>query len=425
MRERLVSVRSAATYSLINVVTFPIAVAFFCVLMVSAALIPLGIGIITTPMLLVLLRNFSNLERRRAGAYVDRPVQTRRLDLSGRGFGAFREALGDRLIFRDFGWLFVRFTAGMVLGVLTLILAAAPVLSILLIPSWQLLPGLNVAGVEITAWWMALTLLPLQAIVFALLAPFVTPWLARVQAQLSLTLLSSATKRELADRVETLTETRESALVAHGAELRRIERDLHDGTQARLVNIALRLGIAERTFADDPAAAIKLMQQARDGAEEAMTELRDVVRAIYPPILADRGLAGALSALAARCTVPTTLDIGGIGLYEDGTESAAAAETALGRIPAAVEAAAYFVVTEALTNVGKHSGAKLVTVWVRRVGDDLYVAVTDDGKGGINEDGGSGVAGIRRRVAALDGAVTVESPLGGPSTITVELPCGS
>ncbi|WP_075738369.1 MULTISPECIES: sensor histidine kinase [Actinoalloteichus] len=433
VRERLAQVGRATRYSLATIVSFPIALALFCLLMVSAALIPVGIGIVTTPLLLSATRAVSNGERRRAGAHAGRPVTTRPLDSTGTGLTAFRQALSDPLIFRDFAWLFVRFTAGFILSVTALMFLLMPVMVLSLIPTWHLFsPPPTVLGIPIIGWWQAVIFLPIQALVLTLLVPFVVPWLAGVQVRLDLVLLSSATRRELADRVENLTETRESALLAHGAELRRIERDLHDGTQARLVNIALRLGIAERTFADDPAAAVKLMQQARDGAEEAMTELRDVVRAIYPPILADRGLPGALSALAARCTVPTTLDVAdvagdtpGTGVGDLADVELAAAESALGRIPAAVEAAAYFVVAEALTNVGKHSGAQLVTVWVRRVGDALYVAISDDGRGGIDETAGTGVAGIRRRVAALDGAVTVESPRGGPSTITVELPCGS
>ncbi|ASO18058.1 signal transduction histidine kinase [Actinoalloteichus hoggarensis] len=436
MRERLVQVGRATRYSLTTIVSFPIALTLFCLLMVSAALVPVGVGLATTPPLLAATRAVSNGERRRAAAHAGRPVATRPLESAGTGLTAFRQALSDPLIFRDVTWLFVRFTGGLLLGVLALMFLLVPIMLLGLIPTWHLFSmSPTIMGITINGWWQAGLILPIQAIVFALLVPFVVPWLGAVQARLDLVLLSSATRRQLVDRVETLTETRENALLAHGAELRRIERDLHDGTQARLVNIALRLGIAERTFADDPAAAVKLMQQARDGAEEAMTELRDVVRAIYPPILVDRGLPGALSALAARCTVPTTLDVAGVAGDAPGTEGEggtglaefdpAVVESALGRIPAAVEAAAYFVVAEALTNVGKHSGAGLVTVWVRRIGDDLYVSISDDGRGGIDETAGTGIAGIRRRVAALDGAVTVESPQGGPSTITVELPCGS
>jgi signal transduction histidine kinase len=151
-----------------------------------------------------------------------------------------------------------------------------------------------------------------------------------------------------------------------------------------------------------------LLRDAHEGTEEAMAELRGVIRTIYPPILADRGLAGALTAVTARCGVPTRLSISDIE-----------------RVPAAVEAVVYFAVAEALTNVVRHSKAKTATVRVSRAPDRLSVAITDDGRGGADDRLGTGLAGIRGRVLALDGVIDVDSPAGGPTTVTLELPCGS
>ncbi len=236
------------------------------------------------------------------------------------------------------------------------------------------------------------------------------PRLATGHANLTISLLSgSAAERraaELSERVSILTSTRADALDAHSAELRRIERDLHDGAQAQLVALSMRLGVAEETIAEDPIKATRLLREARGGAEEAMAELRDVVRTMYPPILADRGLAGAISGLAARSIIPVRVHVEG-----------------LGEVPAPVEAAAYFVVAESVTNAIKHSHATQLLVHLDRDSDGLHVQVTDDGVGGVDAAQGTGILGIERRVAALDGMTTVDSPIGGGTTITVELPC--
>ena len=219
----------------------------------------------------------------------------------------------------------------------------------------------------------------------------------------------------LTQRVEELTRSRAGAVDSHGAELRRIERDLHDGTQAQLVSLAMRIGIAKQMMADDPERAASLLDDARDGAEQAMNELRGVLRTMYPPILADRGLAGAVSALCARCPLPVELRLG-----------------ELGQVPAAVEAAAYFVVAESLTNITKHSAAGHVDVLMERRGPELYLAITDDGIGGARITAqsdqlgrGSGLHGMLHRVEAIDGRLELQSPIGGPTTVEVVLPCGS
>lgn len=233
--------------------------------------------------------------------------------------------------------------------------------------------------------------------------------LADLDASWSGALLAPPPSARLTDRIEQLTATRAGAVAAHGAELRRIERDLHDGAQARLVSLSMRIGLAKRAYERDPAAARKLMDDAQDQAEEALAELRHVVRGIHPPILTDRGLAGAVRALAAGSGLDVTVREDGVG---DGS-----------RAPAAVEAAAYFVVAEALTNAAKHSGADRATVELARTQGGLRVSVRDEGRGGAQGSGGSGLLGMRRRVAALDGTTEVSSPVGGPTVIEVELPC--
>jgi len=191
-------------------------------------------------------------------------------------------------------------------------------------------------------------------------------------------------------------------------ERRRIERDLHDGAQQRLVALAMDLGLAREKLATDPEAGRALVAEAHEEAKRAIREIRDLVRGIHPAVLTDRGLDPAISALAGRCPVPVTVDV------------------ALDRrLPEAVESAAYFVVAEALTNVAKHSGAGQARVGVRCAHDQLTVEVVDDGVGGADPAAGAGLTGLVERVAALDGRLTVESPTGGPTRVRAELPCGS
>jgi signal transduction histidine kinase len=217
----------------------------------------------------------------------------------------------------------------------------------------------------------------------------------------------SRRRDRLARRVETLETTRAGAVEEQDAELRRIERDLHDGAQARLVALGLSLGMAEQKFRSDPEDAEKLLAEARAGVAEAIRELRDLSRGIYPPVLADRGIGAALETLADRSPLQTTVSVD------------------LGERPsAAVETAAYFVAAEALANAAKHSGADRIEISVAQRNTRLEVAITDDGRGGADPSG-SGLVGLRRRVEALDGTLTVESPEGGPTTIRAELPCAS
>jgi len=221
------------------------------------------------------------------------------------------------------------------------------------------------------------------------------------------TWLSSPRHDELTERIDTLETTRAGAVDEQETELRRIERDLHDGAQARLVALGMSLGMAEHTLAEDPERAGELLAEARVGAEQALRELRDLARGIHPPVLSDRGLEAAIAALVSSTPLPVTVSV-----------------SVDGRLPPVVESTAYFVVSEALANAGKHADPRRVTIDVRQVGGELELEVTDDGRGGANPQG-SGLRGLRRRVEALDGHLAVTSPPGGPTTIRAELPCGS
>ena len=210
----------------------------------------------------------------------------------------------------------------------------------------------------------------------------------------------------LTERIETLTETRAGAVNQQEAELRRIERDLHDGAQARLVALGMSIGMAEQKMASDPEGAREMLAEARQGAGQALKELRDLARGIHPPVLADRGLEAAITALADASPLRVKVDA-------DISE----------RPSPAVESAAYFVVAEALANAGKHSEARRVDIRMIREGDILTVEVADDGRGGA-DPAGAGLGGLRRRVEALDGTLRVASPPGGPTVIRAEMPCG-
>jgi signal transduction histidine kinase len=239
-----------------------------------------------------------------------------------------------------------------------------------------------------------------------LIAPQLTRGFGRADAALSRGLLGPPS--DLVARVKELEHSRERVVDAAEAERRRIERDLHDGAQQRLVALAMELGRAKAKFADDPDGARVLVDQAHAQAKEALTELRNLVRGVHPPVLTERGLDAALSGLAALCPIPVDVHV-----------------DVPVRPRASVEAVAYFVVAEALTNVAKHSRASHAKVMVEGHGfpGTLTVMISDDGIGGAKADG-PGLSGLADRVSGVDGRLSVESPTGGPTIIAVELPCG-
>jgi signal transduction histidine kinase len=236
--------------------------------------------------------------------------------------------------------------------------------------------------------------------------PLLLDRLARVDARAARGLLGPNRARELERRVEDLAESRAGVVDAADAERRRIERDLHDGAQQRLVSLAMNLGLARKTLKDVSPEAMQVIVDAHEEAQAAIAELRDLVRGLHPVVLEDRGLDAALSGIAARAPLPVRLDV-----------------DLPGRVAPTVEAVAYFVVSEALANVAKHARASRVDLSVRRVGSLLRIVITDDGVGGADPTKGTGLIGLRKRAASVDGTLAFDSPLGGPTTITVELPC--
>jgi signal transduction histidine kinase len=234
--------------------------------------------------------------------------------------------------------------------------------------------------------------------------------------------IAGAPDRDLAaltDRVQTLTQTRTDAVDAAAAELRRIERDLHDGAQARLVALGMSLQAAERMFASNPEAALALVIEAKETSSRALTDLRDLVRGIYPPVLADRGLADAVRALALDTPLHTELDI---DLPGPADRADADGQGRIIEMP--VGAAVYFAVAEALANAVRHSGARTVRIHLSYAAGILRAQVTDDGAGGADPAAGTGLAGVERRLATFDGILAVSSPPGGPTIIAIEVPCG-
>ncbi|MER5517707.1 sensor domain-containing protein [Streptomyces sp. NPDC002763] len=374
-------------------------------LAVTAVTAPLGVGMLLAPLALRALHALAGRERARLGrrgpeVIAPGPPPTR-----------LRLALTDPTTRRELRWLLRHGTLGLLLGLLGVLLPLSAVRDTLFPLYWRFMPenltatsfGYGVAHSWADAFAVCMLGIGSAAVILGL-----TPGMARLQADPGRRLLAAGPDTDLSLRVAELTATRAAALDAHATELRRIERALHDGTQNRLVSVTVLLGAARRQVARDPSRADEILERAQSAAEQALAELRTVSRSILPPVLDDRGLAGALSGLAAESPVPCRIDV-------DAPE----------RCAASVEATAYFVVAEALTNVAKHSGADRATVAVRARGGRLTLTVTDDGRGGADSAGGSGLTGIRRRVAAHDGTLRLTSPAGGPTTLEVELPCGT
>lgn len=343
-------------------------------LAVGGTLVVIGVGMV--PETVLLTRRIAGAKRRHVAAWTGREVREAYLPITGGLRESLRTAVRDPSTYADLRWMVAHYVYGW--------------LVLLALPLWP--AGLVVDG--------ARRIVGRQPVVLPLIGR-----LADTEARWSAAMLKPSPKARLTARVEELAATRADAIAAHGAELRRIERDLHDGTQARLVALSMRLGLAKRAYDHDPVAGRRLLDDAQDQVEAALTELRHVVRGIHPPILTDRGLAGAVLALAASSGLDVSVDVA------DGP-----------RAPASIESAAYFVVAEALTNAAKHSGAASAEVRLTRTATGLTVMVRDAGRGGA-DDTGSGLVGMRRRVAALDGTFALTSPVGGPTVIEVELPC--
>ncbi len=391
-----------------GILTFTVTVTM---LALSVGLLPAFLlGIPVAGLAVLVVHGLATMERRRVAAFLD-------VDLPGR---PLRPA-------PDRGWvrrIFLRVRSGefwkeVAHGVLLLPLGA--VSASLVLAFWSAaVAGITLPlyadrlpGDDAVTWldwsdaletWTGFA----AGVAFLLLARLLSAGLVLGHVALSRSLLSPSSTEALRLQVTELRETRARVVDAADSERRRIERDLHDGTQQHLVALAMNLGRAKEKLDSDPDAAKELVAQAHQEAKDSIAALREVVRGVHPAVLTDRGLDAALSALAARSPVPVSLDV-------DVPQ----------RASPTVEAIAYFVVSEALTNVAKHSGASRAAVHVERAGDRLLVSVSDDGKGGATEAPDGGLAGLRDRVRAVDGTFRLHSSPTGGTTVTVEVPCAS
>jgi signal transduction histidine kinase len=375
-------------------------------------LIPAWVGL---PLLLgsvALLRGFAGLHRARAAALLGVEVERPYRPVRGRGLIARVKGIAsDLATWRDIAWVLVNATLGTALRLLSVALLVAALAGLAFPAIWAALPpgtDVGLVGVVRVTDQSGANLVAVEGLLLLLLWWVAAPGMLRADARLTRWLLAPTERARLANRVRQLAETRAETVDTQAAELRRIERDLHDGVQARLVALGMSLGMADELVGEDPHAARELLAEARQRTGQALAELREVVRGIHPPVLADRGLEGAVRALALANPLPTEVEV-----------------DIPGRLPAPVESAAYFAVAETLGNVIKHSQATRSWVRLRYADGRLVMVVGDDGRGGADPGNGTGLLGIRRRLAAFDGTLVVTSPPGGPTIVTMELPCES
>jgi signal transduction histidine kinase len=344
------------------------------------------------PLLLLWMRSVARLTRKLADRWCGVPIAEPYLpkpwaDGGKRGPRRWlRWLLGDPATWRDLLWVTVDGIVGWL---------------------WALLPaGLLVLGFTAVVAPYASGGLRVLIIAAAAGALWASPRLLRGYGHFAHSMLSPTKEAELVLRVRQLAETRSEAIDTSAAEIRRIERDLHDGAQARLVAMGMTLDAAGQIIDTNPDAARALLFEARDASVKALAELRDLVRGIHPPVLADRGLTDAIKALALD--TPMRIHV----------------ESDLhGRVSAPVESAAYFAVSELLANISKHAEARQTWIDIRHTDGMLRIGVTDNGHGGADPSRGSGLRGIERRLASFDGILAVSSPPGGPTAVTMEIPC--
>jgi signal transduction histidine kinase len=336
---------------------------------VGGVLMVVWVGALFLAVSIPLTRRLANAHRRMAADVLKTPLPAPYAPLTGLPpLRKLRAVATDPMTWRDLGWMLMAMTVGFAISLLMVLLLLG-----------------------VATWW----------IWYFGIGP-----LMRFRVTLDQRLLAPGVTERLERRVEQLTETRADAVDHSAAELRRLERDLHDGAQARLVALSLSLGMADSMLDRDPEGARKLVNDARETTDTALGELRSVVRGIHPPVLADRGLTGAVQALALDMAMPVRVDA-----HLDG------------RPPAPVESAVYFAVAECLANIGKHADAENAWIRVAHSSGVLRIEVGDDGTGGANPNGGTGMTGVMRRLAAFDGSMMVSSPIGGPTIVTLEVPC--
>jgi signal transduction histidine kinase len=358
-------------YAVLQLPLAVLALGLFIVDVVASVLAVIVVGLPILMGSMPLTRWVANLHRRWAAEVLGSPVPSPYRSVEGVGrMEGLRTMAADPMTWRDLGWLLIA---------LPLALTTSLVVLILFVPV--------VTGI---AWWFGV-------------GPIMV-----ARSRIDRWFLAVGTTERLEQRVEALTETRNESLDHAASELRRIERDLHDGAQARLAGLGMTLGMAAELLERDPEGARKMLTEARQTSSAALGDLRDVVHGIHPPVLADRGLKSAIEALALDLAVPV--------------EVTGASPEGLG---APIESAAYFTVAECLANIAKHAGATRAWVELSHPPGLLTVVVGADGRGGADPSAGTGMRGVARRLAAFDGTMRVSSPAGGPTLVTLEVPCDS
>ncbi|KAB8193145.1 sensor histidine kinase [Nonomuraea phyllanthi] len=415
MRSRMRRVLLDTRYTLVG---FPTAVIGFVIMLagfaagVGTTIVWVGVPLLAATLLAA--RGFADAERGWLSDVLKRPPVRPRYKPAPPGAGRFRRLVNPMTSGQS--WLdllhgIVNLPFAIVSFVLTVVFWAVP-LAGLTYPLYGLItsriPG-NVELPELLGLGSGYTVNSFYyvslGLIFMLILPFAVRGSALLRAGLGRALLTGVA--ELQERIDDLAEGRAAAVSAEANALRKLERDIHDGPQQRLVSLAMELSRAQRQMVKDPEAAQATLKSAISATRETLDELRALSRGIAPPILSDRGLAPALAALAGRCTVPVDLDVQTVDRYQ-----------------AAVENAVYFVCAETLTNVAKHSRATACTVQLTRIGDVLMLTIGDDGVGGAHVAKGHGLAGLADRLRAVDGELSVQSPDGGPTLIVAEVPCG-
>jgi signal transduction histidine kinase len=387
------------------------------VVLLALVLVPVFVGVMLLPSCLLAVRHEAERARRlvRTATGVD-IASSYRPEPDGKREGPrwrtdYPWLLGDPTTWRDLLWLFINPAVGWALTLLPAALVIWGLFGVAMPAIWRPIvdAGANnwYGPIHVTTSSAAWGCVPL-GIAFVVAGFALGPMLLVAYGRFAKSLLAPSRRAELSRQVAQLAESRSQVVDHQAEEIRRIERDLHDGAQARLVAMGMTLGAMEQLLERDPAAAKELVAGARESSAKALGELRDLVRGIHPPVLADRGLGDAVRALA----LDSPLDV--------------SVEDDLGdRLPVPLESAAYFALSELLANATKHGDARQVRIDLRRRSGMVRMTVIDDGVGGADPAGGTGLRGIERRVAAFDGTLHVNSPVGGPTTVTVEIPCES
>jgi signal transduction histidine kinase len=387
LRERLRLTTMSIGYVVMSVPAWVLAI-------LSILCVPLGlviVGFLLAGLVVPATGAVTAAHRAMSGALLGQTIPTNYADTTGTNIITRPVRwLRDNARWRDVGFLWFSATGGLVLSVLPAAFVAAPITH---------LTGAVIDGGMF--WWLLVSLSAPLLLVWWL----TTPALVRARARAERHILGGSLMAEMEHRVEQVAASRDATVDHNAAEIRRIERDLHDGAQARIVAVGMNVGLAETLVHTDPDTASMLLREARDTTVAALEELRSVVRGIHPPALADRGLVGALEALAVQLPLPIT-----VALHVPDAP------------PEPVQSAVYFAVAECLTNSVKHAAASRGWITGSHANGMLRIDIGDDGRGGADPTG-TGLTGVARRIAAFDGTMAIMSPPGGPTIVTLEVPC--